>query len=253
MEVMEQRRNDIVNFINDCGTVHFNQLKERFPNVSDMTLRTDLKILDQQQRIVRIHGGAKSLEKVTGNDDYLKTRTFQHIEEKKEIALKALEFVIPNQTIFIDSGSTTTSLASLLPDQANMYFTNSITCATELAKLSQAHCQLAGGTINRNSLSVTGLETIRFLENINFDIAFLGVTRYSSRTGFSCESYHDAQVKKAACKQAKKVIVLMDSSKTDQDGTYTFCNLNNIDVVISDSNLSAQFVEECKSQGVIII
>lgn len=66
MEVMEQRRSEIVAFVNEKGSITFAQLKERFPSVSEMTLRTDLKILDQSKRLVRIHGGAKSLEQITG-------------------------------------------------------------------------------------------------------------------------------------------------------------------------------------------
>lgn len=56
MEVMDQRRNEIVEFVNENQTVTFTQLKEKFPSVSEMTLRTDLKYLDQAKRIVRIHG-----------------------------------------------------------------------------------------------------------------------------------------------------------------------------------------------------
>ena len=59
MDSMETRRNAIVDLINENGTVSFSQLKDAFPNVSEMTLRTDLKLLDEARRILRIHGGAK--------------------------------------------------------------------------------------------------------------------------------------------------------------------------------------------------
>ena len=55
---MQQRRKEIVEFVNQCGTVRFSQLKERFPQVSEMTLRTDLKALDEARKLVRVHGGA---------------------------------------------------------------------------------------------------------------------------------------------------------------------------------------------------
>ena len=93
MEVMDQRRNEIVEFVNENQTVTFTQLKEKFPSVSEMTLRTDLKYLDQAKRIVRIHGGAKSMDVVSGNDDVLKLRYGRNVNEKKEIAQKALSFV----------------------------------------------------------------------------------------------------------------------------------------------------------------
>ena len=120
MEVMDQRRNKIVAFVNENQTVTFTQLKEKFPSVSEMTLRTDLKYLDQAKRIVRIHGGAKSMDVVSGNDDVLKLRYGRNVNEKKEIAQKALSFVEPAKTIFVDSGSTTTMLAHVLNNQNNV-------------------------------------------------------------------------------------------------------------------------------------
>ena len=65
---MEQRRNAIVELVNREGSLSFVQLKEAFPSVSEMTLRTDLKALDQARRVVRVHGGVKSVEVVVGTD-----------------------------------------------------------------------------------------------------------------------------------------------------------------------------------------
>ena len=92
MEVMDQRRNEIVEFVNENQTVTFTQLKEKFPSVSEMTLRTDLKYLDQVKRIVRFHGGAKSMDVVSGNDVVLKLRYGRNANEKKEIAQKSWPF-----------------------------------------------------------------------------------------------------------------------------------------------------------------
>ena len=58
---MEQRRSQIVELVNSRGSISFAQLKEAFPSVSEMTLRTDLKALDQARRVVRVHGGVKSV------------------------------------------------------------------------------------------------------------------------------------------------------------------------------------------------
>ena len=69
MDAMEIRRNAIVELVNKYGTVSFSQIKEQFSNVSEMTLRTDLKALDEAKEIVRIHGGAKSVQLVIGTDD----------------------------------------------------------------------------------------------------------------------------------------------------------------------------------------
>ena len=80
---MQERRQKIVEFVNRLGTVSFAQLKAAFPEVSEMTLRTDLKALDEERRLVRVHGGAKSVEVVVGTDDFLLRRSLRAAPEKR--------------------------------------------------------------------------------------------------------------------------------------------------------------------------
>ena len=103
MDTMEMRRNAIAELVNKHGTVSFAQIKEQFPQVSEMTLRTDLKALDAAKEIVRIHGGAKSVQLVIGTDDYLTRRAVRNIQSKQEIAKKAVQLVLPDTVIFLDS------------------------------------------------------------------------------------------------------------------------------------------------------
>ena len=92
MDSMEMRRDAIVQLINEMGTVSFAQIKKEFPNVSEMTLRTDLKILDEEKKILRVHGGAKSVQVIIGTDDFLNRKSVRNIAEKQEIAKKAYIF-----------------------------------------------------------------------------------------------------------------------------------------------------------------
>ena len=89
MDSMEMRRDAIVQLINERGTVTFSQLKKAFPNVSEMTLRTDLKALDEKKRILRVHGGAKSVQVIIGTDDFLNRESVRNIPQKQDIAKKA--------------------------------------------------------------------------------------------------------------------------------------------------------------------
>ena len=73
MDTMENRREAICALVNERKNVTFAEIKEAFPQVSDMTIRTDLRVLDEKKRIVRIHGGAKSVETLLANDDVLGT------------------------------------------------------------------------------------------------------------------------------------------------------------------------------------
>ena len=93
MDNMEQRRNRIVAFINERSSITFAELKKEFPNVSDMTLRTDLRALDEEKKIIRIHGGAKAVTTVLGNDDKLVLREVRNVTEKEQLVAKALKLI----------------------------------------------------------------------------------------------------------------------------------------------------------------
>ena len=253
MDSMETRRNAIVELINEHGTVSFAQIKKAFDPVSEMTLRTDLKILDEAKRIVRVHGGAKSVQVVVGTDDYLSKRAVRNIPGKQRIAEMALSLLRPDTTIFVDSGSTTTILARQFPDQSNLIYTTGLSCATELANLSRPSVMLPGGRLNRYSQSVYGILAVRELERVNFSQIFLGVTSYSSDTGFTCGSDEEAILKQTAIRQAEQVIVLMDSSKVGTRSTFRICGLSEIDVLVSDDNLPEAFLAECRQFQVPVL
>lgn len=253
METMEQRRKDIVDFINEKGSVSFAQLEKRFTQVSQMTLRTDLKTLDEAKKIVRVHGGAKSVDVVLGTDDYIERRAVRNVEEKEEIARKALPLIRPNTTVYLDSGSTIAVLAKIWPDQPNFIFTNSIACVMELSKLKQPQVFLLGGELNKYSMSLCGVQALESVKKVNFDMSFLGITSYSPDVGFSCGVLMESYLKKAVLKQSEKKVVLMDYSKLDKKSTFHICYLEETDMVISGQNIPQEFRSGCEKAGVDLL
>ena len=221
MDSVEGRRSAIAAYINEMSSVTFGQIKEAFPDVSDMTIRTDLKALDEAKRIVRVHGGAKSVETVIGNDDLLGKRAVQNVDAKQ-----------------------------VFPDVRCLIITNSISCAVEFARLKKARVYVTGGQLNRNSLSLTGTSAVTELLQIHFDLAFLGATSYRSDTGFTCESLEDNVVKRMAVSRAAEVVVLMDSSKVGKKGSFTMCDLVDASAIVSDDALPEKFLEECREASV---
>ncbi len=253
MDTMEQRRDAITQLVNDRGTVSFAQIKEAFPNVSEMTLRTDLKYLDDARKILRIHGGAKSVDVVIGTDDYLNRKSVRNIREKQTIAEKALNLLRQDTIFYLDSGSTTTMFARHIPDQSCLIYTTGLSCATELANLTHPTVMLPGGTLNRYSHSVYGISTIKDLERVYFDQAFLGVTGYQTQTGFTCGISDEAMLKQAVIRQSDQVIVLMDSTKVDVRSSFHIADLSAIDIIVSDGKLPEEFIEECEKHKVEVI
>ncbi len=250
---MNERRDAIVELVNSMGTVTFAQVKKNFSDVSDMTLRTDLKTLDAERRIVRTHGGARSVEYVVGTDDLLLNRQSRNAEAKAVIAKKAASLVRPNTTFFLDSGTTTTELARTLADTRAIAFTNSLSCTAELARLAELKTIVIGGTLNRYSMSLNGGKAIEEISGLSFDVLFLGGTSYASATGFACGSDDEAALKRALIGRAEKTVVLMDSEKLGKKSTFKICGLEDVDVIVSDGKLSEHFLKNCEESDVEVL
>src|SRR5574344_1334776 len=112
---MNQRRNEMIDLINSEGSVSFAKLKAAFSNVSEMTIRSDLKALDKENRIVRVHGGARSIGVIVGTDVAYDIRAARNPAGKRQIAQKALKLLTPGVTVYLDSGSTAIEMASHFP------------------------------------------------------------------------------------------------------------------------------------------
>lgn len=246
---MDERRSSIVELINQEGYVSFSRLKSAFPDVSEMTLRTDLKKLDEERLIVRVHGGAKSVSFAVGTDDLLARRSLRHAAEKAAIAQKAVRLLRPDTTIFIDSGSTTTALAQKLPDMRLLVFTNSLTVAFELARLEKVTTQLVGGRLNPYSMSTVGGSAMEFIRKISFDQLYLGVTGYGVRFGFTCGSDDEAALKRALVASAEETVALVDSSKVERNSTFPVCGIDDVAMIVSDDGVSKEFRQACGDAG----
>ncbi|MBQ9059361.1 MAG: DeoR/GlpR transcriptional regulator [Atopobiaceae bacterium] len=250
---MKKRRDAIVELVNREGSVSFSQLRELFPTVSDMTLRTDLKSLDAERRLIRVHGGARSVEHAIGTDGLLGSRSRRNVDAKRLVATKALKLIRPDTTLFLDSGSTTMTLAGLLSDMRLIVFTNSISCVMELSRLEHTQVIVPGGRLNNYSMSLNGSSATQAIRRLSFDQLFLGVTAYSPETGFTCGSDEEAALKQACIEQAAQTIVLMDSSKVGHRSTFSICDLNDIDILICDDQVSDDLRQRCHAAGVQVL
>ena len=146
---MEKRRQAIRDIVNQLGEVNFTQLRELFPEVFDVTLRKDLKFLDETQQLVRVHGGAKSLPHVL-NFHY---RSTLHREEKQLIASKAAKLINPHDSLFITSGTTCVELASVLPAIPLYVFTDGLNTAASFPFSPDINVEIFGGEQSVDALA----------------------------------------------------------------------------------------------------
>ena len=255
----QQRRAGIIKYVNDHGYASFNDIKQAFSEYSDMTLRTDLKELDEQGKLERYRGGARTLQATARPDDSYYLRTTRNLEKRQLIAHKAVDFLKsqlelkPTPSIYLDAGVTINEMTKIFPDEWCSIVTNSVSQAYELARLRRPTVSLLGGTLNRYNCSCDSAANIEILERMNFDFAFIPAAGYSPETGFTCGKEVIDETREIVKKHAKKIIIPFDSSKIGVDYPVTHSKIEEVDMIISDDGLSREMIEHFRSKGVEVL
>lgn len=250
----DTRRRLILDIVRREGSVTLARLQEQLPDVAEITIRRDLEALDRQRRLVRIRGGAKSLESILGiSEDSYANRLVNNVEEKRLIAQKAVKLLRPKISVFLDSGSTAYCLACIMPDEEYFITTSGITCAMELSKLQRPHLRMLGGVVNKNSFSVNGDVSVAELSDLNFNIAFLGATGYIPGRGFVTSVPEDYMLKKTVVENSRQVVMLVDSTKVGKLSTYTIAPLCRVDMVVVDDGFREEELAAIREAGVTVL
>lgn len=250
----DARRKQILDYINQNKDVSFASIRELLPDVSEMTIRRDLEHLSQNNKIIRVLGGAKSVGSLltTSEDAYTK-RSLVQAESKAIIARKALDLIHPDSTIFLGSGTTTYQLAKLIPNGMYYIITTCLNCAIELSSLEDVSILMLGGSVNKNSYCVNGSIAAGMVENMRFNTAFLGVSGYFPGKGFATSVAEDYVLRQKIVERSDCTVILMDSSKAAPKGIYTFAPFDAVDYVISDGNLPQELLDEMTANGIKVL
>ena len=250
---MNDRRKAIIELVNRSGEINFKLLKENFPDVSDATLRTDLRQLDADGKIVRIHGGAKSISIATGKVDNYYTRSSRNVDKKQEIAKKAISLLEPQMSLYISAGSSCTELAKIIPDIPLNIFTDGVITAMELTKLEKVRITVLGGELATNGVRLKGYDVIAKLNTLRFDYAFCGTDGYVIKYGFVCYEAYEEAIFRILAERSDKLALLMDSSKANPMHSARFFQADNVDILISDSALDKDIKDDLTINGVSVM
>lgn len=248
------RIEQIKEFIEKHGKATYKELEELLPNVSNMTIRRDLSILEEENVVIRVRNGAYSVDEISKKTEEQFIHRFSYnVSEKKEIAEKTIALIDFGGCVFIDSGSTTLYFTKELPDEKYSVVTNSLNVATELLRKNLPAVLLLGGDCSRNNLVTIGSSTLTFLDKINIETAIMSTTGFSLDGGFSCGVQQEAVVKSAVMAKAKKNIMLLDSSKVNKNMPYMFARPEQVDYLVVDKNFPKQMKEELEARNITVI
>ncbi|HEM2751002.1 TPA: DeoR/GlpR family DNA-binding transcription regulator [Streptococcus suis] len=214
-----ERQQKILELLKHTDILKIEELQKQFPTISDSTLRRDLKELEKKRKIDYLSGGAIKLVSTTGEIP-ISQRITLHSQEKDILAELATQFVETGDVIYLDSGSSCTSLFKQIMYQKITIYTTNTDIFSVITEEALAEVIVLGGQFNVMTSSISGPLTEENLKNLYFTKAFLGVNGIDEKYGVTTPTLVEATKKRLVKEHSDNVYLLGDSSK--------FHNLSNV-------------------------
>jgi DeoR/GlpR family transcriptional regulator of sugar metabolism len=251
-----QRRRQIVELVHRDGQANVIDLCRLF-DVSEMTIRRDLHDLDREGLLRRVHGGAISNLGRSYEPPY-QIRSTRQAEAKQAIGQAAAEMILDGDSLALDVGTTTLEIARNLSGKRNLtIITASLSIANEivsnLSLTSDVRLILTGGIIRSGELSMIGDIAQDTYRRLHVDKAFIGIGGFSLENGLTEYNLEDALVKRPLIENAHQRIIVADSSKLGRTTFASVGPLSMVDVLITDSGATEEFVSGLEAAGVQVV
>ena len=222
-------------------------------DVTPVTIRKDLKYLEEKKLLYRTHGSASPVNPQTQEVE-VREKEKIHIDEKRRIAMAAAQLIEPDDSIIIASGSTVQMLGDFIQPQGHLtVVTSSLKTAVQLNSMDRVDVIQLGGNVRKNSLSVVGVYTSQFFEQITCSKLFLGVDGIDLDYGITNSNIEEALLNIKMIEASQRTIIMADSSKFGRRGFGRICNLDRIDVIITDSGITASVARAIEDAGIELI
>ena len=250
--LVEGRRRKILELVEQSGQVTIHDLVKRFA-VSSVTARTDLDALSANGTLVRSHGGAVRFEPT---QDYpLKVKATLHRSEKSRIAQAAAQLVQPNETVILDSGTTTAEIAKDLK-RARLkitVITSALNIANELADAPEISLIMVGGLLRTLSYSFVGPQAEAMLRDMHADRFFLAVDGFTLESGPFTSDVLEAQLNALMMTVSREVTVVADSTKLGRRSLFRIGTVENVHRLITDTRAPKDFADAVRKKGVDVM
>ncbi|EDM36062.1 transcriptional regulator, DeoR family protein [Pedobacter sp. BAL39] len=252
MKSITERHQIILRKVEESGHVNVQELSTQMM-VSDVTIRKDLKLLEDKKLLYRTHGGASKTNPYT-NDKPVAEKEQLNAEEKKTIARTAAAMISRNDSIIIASGTSVLALARAINADGHLtVITSALNVALELSQHPNVEVLQLGGQLRQNSSSVMGPYAEQILTDVSCSLLFLGVDGIDLETGLTTTSLMEARLNQKMIDAAQVTIVLADSSKFGKRGLGKICGLDQIQYIITDSRISEETKKSLEEKGVNVM
>jgi DeoR family transcriptional regulator, fructose operon transcriptional repressor len=217
---------------------------------SEMTIRRDLARLESAGKLKRQHGGAVPT-KIVRLEFEMRARSKVRAAQKRAIANRALELIRPGQKIILDTGTTTLNLAHGMRALENVtVVTTSLANVSALMGAPGIECILLGGSVRESSPDLYGPLVEENLSRMRVDIAFIGCDALTDSGALMTTDHRIAKATALMIANSDKTVLLADSSKAGSTSFITYSQLSEIDYLVTDPDIPAEFIEMAEAAGV---
>jgi DeoR family transcriptional regulator, aga operon transcriptional repressor len=243
-----ERQQKIVDLLLQHGRASVAELSQMF-GVSEVTIRADLQTLSAQNLITRTHGGAVLMQRIP--ELSLTLRRQQQVSEKESIGTAAAELVSNGDAVFLDASSTALALADHLRRHRDLtILTHSLVVAQSMLDAPGVTVVLAGGVLQRDTISLMDTEGLTLLRKFNIKTGFFGAHGWSTVDGLTDVSAGEAEVKREVVAMCRQVVALMDATKWGRVGSTSFANPSQVQRIITDKLAPEDQVAEARTLGI---
>ncbi len=246
---MPERHARILEIMHQKGSVSVGALAELL-KVSEVTIRKDLSALEQQNKLYRAHGSAILISPYI-SDRHVNEKEKHNVAEKRAIGLRAAQAITPDDSIIIASGTTMLSFArEIVPQGKLTAITSAVPVASILSNKTGIEVVQLGGILRDSSVSVVGHFAKEMLRNFSCSKLYVGVDGIDPDFGLTTTNLMEAELNRAMMNAAQKTIVLADSTKFGRRGFSKIFDLEEVDEIITDSNVNPRFLQELRERGI---
>jgi DeoR/GlpR family transcriptional regulator of sugar metabolism len=214
VNLAENRQRGILKSLTESGSVIISTIAAEL-NVSEMTIRRDLKVMEEQGLVKRVHGGA-----VAPQEARFGTRLIKDATIKSKAAGKLVDYIPESGTIYLDGSTTILNMVDNLKKANGLQVvTNNIETFTRLAEIKGIEPIMVAGKLDRRTDNIVGSLALRSIMALAFDAAFFSCWGISSNLGNTEATIEDAEVKELVAGRAEKVFIAIDENKLEVKGS----------------------------------
>lgn len=252
--LIEERHQKILSMLNENLSIRAREIAEIF-NVGFDTARRDLRILEEQGKLKRTHGGAIPIFNVgfKAPKDYTPKDIKKVKPHYMAIAEKAAGYISENDVVFITGASVGYFMCQHLPKNFEFtVVTNSIIIAEELRHFSHINTIILGGMMKTKG-HITGYFAEEMIKSLRFDLAFITAAAYSVEFGMSIQSSEGVALRKAVIESSKRTIGLFPHEKVGRESIMKSCPPNALHTIITDWGTQKSEIKKIEEIGVEIV